>query len=107
MTYTKLFRSGCGYSPHFVENYMFRGYSPHPVEISTSRGYSPHFVNIIRIGHITSYLAFNVHHGLHSLVLVVDIIYIGDTVRYLACNICPIFHIYSYCESDWCNSNIY
>ena len=35
----------------------------------------PHFVDTICIGHITSYLA---------------------------CNVCPIFHIYSSGVSDWC-----
>ena len=64
-----------GYYPHFLEISMFRRYYPHFVEISTSCGYYPHFVDIIYIDHITSYLARNV---------------------------CPIFHIYSFSESDWC-----
>ena len=33
---------------------------------STSRGYYPHFVDTIHIGHITSYLARNFRHVLHS-----------------------------------------
>ena len=54
---------------------MFRRYYPHFVEISRSYGYYSHFVDIIYIGHITSYLALNVR---------------------------PIFHIYSFSESDRC-----
>ena len=78
----------CGYYPHFVGIYVLRGYYPHFVEksmsrrsythfveISTSCGYYPHFVDIIYIYHITSYLARNAP---------------------------PIFHIYSFSESDWC-----
>ena len=61
----------------------------------------PHFVDIIYIGHITSYLARNFCHVLYSSVLVVDIIYISPITSYLARNIRPIFHIYSYSESDW------
>ena len=69
----------------------------------------PHSLDIIRIGHITSYLAHNICHVLHSLILVVDIICvdyilnsfvlvvniicIGHIMIYLACNFCPIFHI--------------
>ena len=52
---------------------MFRRYYPHFVEISVSRGYCSHFMDIIYIDHITSYLAHNVR---------------------------PIFHIYSFSESD-------
>ena len=48
-----------GYYPHFMEISMFRRYYLHFMEISTSRGYYPNFVGIIRIGHITSYLARN------------------------------------------------
>ena len=62
----------------------------------------PHFVGIIRIVHNTSYLARNVQHGLHSFVLVVDIIYIGHAMNYFAYNFHPIFHIYSSSESYWC-----
>ena len=51
-----------------------------------------HFVDIICIGHITSYLACNVHHVSHSFVLVVDIIF-GHITSYLARNIRPISHI--------------
>ena len=107
-----------GYYPHFVEISTFRGYYTHFVEISSFLGYYPPFVYIIRIGHITSYLAHNGHHVLqsfvlfidmicivhiiHSFVLVMDIIYIGDITSYLACNVCPICHIYSSSESYWC-----
>ena len=63
-----------GHYPHFVEISMFQRYYPHFVEISTSCGYYPHFVDIIYIDHITSYLTLNVR---------------------------PIFHIYSFNESDW------
>ena len=63
-----------GYYPHFVEISMFRRYYSHFVEISTSRGYYPHFVDIIYIDHNMSYLAHNVR---------------------------PIFHIYSFSETDW------
>ena len=64
-----------GYYPHFVEISMFYQYYPHLVEISTSRGYYPYYVDMIYIDHITIYLARNVR---------------------------PIFHIYSFSESDWC-----
>ena len=64
-----------GYYPHFVEISMLRRYYPHFVEISTSRGYYLHFVYIIYIDHIIIYLARNVR---------------------------PISHIYSFSESDWC-----
>ena len=100
-----LFCSGCGYYPHFVD-------------ISAFCEYYLHFADIIRIGHSTSYLARNVSHVFHSLVLVVDIICIGHILHsvvlvmdivcigritsYLACNVCPIFHIYSSSVSDWC-----
>ena len=67
-----------GYYPHFVEISMIRNYYPHLVEISTSLGYYPHFVDIIYIDHIKSYLAHNVS---------------------------PIFHIYSFSESDWCTTS--
>ena len=58
-------------------------------------------MGIIQIDPITSYLARNVHHGLHNFVLVVDIIYIGHNMSYLARNDRPIFHIYSSSDSDW------
>ena len=61
----------------------------------------PIFLDIIRIGHITSYLSRNFRHGLYSFVLVVDIVYIVRAMRYLARNFCPIFRIYSSSESDW------
>ena len=77
----------CEYYPHFVDISVFRGYYPHFVEISTfcryypyfmeistSCRYYPHFVDTIRISHITSYLAHNDRHVLHSFALVVDII---------------------------------
>ena len=59
---------------------MFRRYYPCFVKISTSRGYYPHFVHIKYIYHITSYLSRNIH---------------------------PIFHIYSFSESDWCNLHMF
>ena len=65
-----------GYYLHFMEISMFRRYYPHFVEISTSGDYYPHFVDMIYIDLITSYLARNVR---------------------------PIFHIYSFSESDLCN----
>ena len=64
-----------GYYLRFVEISMFSRYYLHFVEISTSRGYYPHFLDIIYINHITSYLA---------------------------CNLRPIFDIYSFSERDWC-----
>ena len=98
MTYITIFSSGCGYYLHFVD-------------ISEFHGYYPHFVDIIHIGHITIYLACNVCHVLHTLVLVVDIICIGHIIHilflvmdiicivhitsYLARNVNPIFQIYS------------
>ena len=67
-------------------------------------------MDIICIGHITSYLASNVHsvlhgfilvmdiiffgHILHSFVLAVDIIFVGPMASYLASNFHPIFNIY-------------
>ena len=75
---------------------------PHFVDISALCGYYPHFVDIICMGHITSYLDCNVFHGLQSFILVVDIIYIGHITINLAHNVRPIFHVYSFSESDWC-----
>ena len=75
---------------------------PRPVDIICILRIYLHFVDIIRIGHITSYLAGNIHHGLHSFVLVVNIIYIDHITSYLACYFRPIFHIYSFSESEWC-----
>ena len=72
------------------------------MDVSAFCGYYLHFVDNIRIGHITSDLSRNVCHGIHSFVLVVDIIYIGHITSYLARNFHPIFHIYSFSESDWC-----
>ena len=75
-------------------------------------------VDIIRIGHITSYLYCNVLPVIHSFILVVDIILIGYIIHsfvlvmdiicidhiksYLAHNVHPIFHIYSSSVNDWC-----
>ena len=92
----------CGYYPHFVEISTFCGYYPHFLDISAFRGYYPHFLDIPCIVHITSYLARNVRHVLHSLVLVMDFIYIGHITSYLAHNVCTIFYIYSSSVSDWC-----
>ena len=54
-------------------------------------------VDIICIGHITSYLARNVCHILHSFVLVVDIIFIGNIIHIfvLLVDIICICHIKS------------
>ena len=57
-------------------------------------------MDIIRIGHITSYQDRNIRHGLHCFVLVVDIGYIGHITRYLARNVRPIFQIYPSSESE-------
>ena len=51
----------------------FRGYICTMWILSAFSGYCLHFVDTIGIGHITSYLARNVRHVLHSLVLVMDI----------------------------------
>ena len=61
-------------------------------------GIYPHFMDIIRIGQIVSYLALNVHHVLHSFVLVVDIICIGHIIHsfVLVVDIICIGHIMSY-----------
>ena len=62
-------------------------------------------VNMIWIGHITSYLAHNVHHIIHSFVLVVDIICIGIVMSYLYHNIArihTILLIFSSSVNDWC-----
>ena len=56
------------------------GYYPHFMNIIRILGIYPHFMDIIRIGQIVSYLALNVHHVLHSFVLVVDIICIGHII---------------------------
>ena len=71
------------------------------MDISVFCGYYPNFVDIIRIGHITRYLSYNVSHYLYSFVIVVDVIYIDPITNYLAHNVRPIFHIYSFSESDW------
>ena len=52
----------------------FRGYICTPWILSAFHGYYLHFVDTIDIGDITSYLACNVRHVLHSFVLVVNII---------------------------------
>ena len=59
-------------------------------------------VDIIRIDHITSYLAHKLLPVLHIFVLVVDIICIGHITSYLARNFYPIFHIYSSSANGWC-----
>ena len=99
--------------PHFVDNIRISWkypYSidiirilckyPRPVDIILISWIYPHFVDIIRIRHITSYLARNACHGLHSFVLVVNVIYSDHIMRYLVHNFGPIFHIYSFSESD-------
>ena len=48
-------------------------------------------MDIIRIGHITVYLALHVCHVIHSFVLVVDTIF-GHIMSYLACNVRHISH---------------
>ena len=49
-------------------------------------------MDTIGIGHITSYLARNVFHVLHSFVMVVDIVF-GHIMSYLDRNVHPISHI--------------
>ena len=85
-----LFHSGHGYYfgnirilwkyPRSVDIIRISWKYPRPVDIINILWIYPHLVDIIRIGHITSYLSRNVCHGLHSFVLVVDIIYI-DPLR--------------------------
>ena len=58
-------------------------------------------MDIICIGHITSYVARKICHGIHSFILVVANLYIGHTTGYLDRFVRPIFHIYSSIESDW------
>ena len=55
-------------------------------------------MDIIRIDHITSYLAHNVHCVLHSFVLAIDIICVGYILRgfVLVVDIICIGHITSY-----------
>ena len=81
---------------------MLHEYYLHFVDIYSFCGYYSHFDEIIRIGHITRYLAPNVCHDLQSFVLVNAIIYIGHITSYLTFNVRPIFYIYSSSESDWC-----
>ena len=59
-------------------------------------------VNIICIVHITSYLACNVRHILHSFIPTVDIVCIDRVTSYLARNVCHILHIYSSSVDYWC-----
>ena len=59
--------------------------------ISTFRKHYPHFVDIIRI----PWISWIYPH-------LVDIICIGHITSYLALNICTIFQIYSSSVSDWC-----
>ena len=77
-----------GYYPHFVDIYVLRGYYPHFVEISMFRRYYPHFVEI------STPCGYYPHF--------VDIIYTDQITIYLAHNVRPIFHIYSFSESDGC-----
>ena len=60
--------------------------------LSAFCAYCPHFVDTIGIGHITSYLARNVHHFIHSFFLVVDIIF-RHIKSYLDRDVHPISHI--------------
>ena len=96
-----------GYYPHFVDIYVLCGYYPYFLEISMFCRYYLHFMDIIYIDHITSYLARNACHGLHSFVLVVNVIYSDHIMRYLVHNFGPIFHIYSFSESDWCTEETF
>ena len=59
--------------------------------------------DIVRVGHITSYLARNFLPVLHIfiMVLVGNIICIGHITSYLDFNVCLILHIYSSSVSDW------
>ena len=81
MTKITLSCSDRGYYLHFVDITRilwistFRGYYPHLGYISAFSEYYPHFVDIICIGHITSYLARNVRR---------------------------IFRIHASSVSDWC-----
>ena len=59
-------------------------------------------LNVIYIGHITSYLACNVIPVLRNSIQVLGSIFIGHITSYLACNVCPIIHIYSSSVNDWC-----
>ena len=76
------------YYPHLMRISIFRRCYPYFVEISTSLGYYPHYVEIY------AFCGYFLHFF--------DIIYIYHITIYLACNWCPIFHIYSFSESDWC-----
>ena len=64
--------------------------------------YFVRFVNIICIVHITSYLACNVRHILHSFIPTVDIVCVDRVTSYLARNVCHILHIYSSSVDYWC-----
>ena len=77
-----------GYYPYFVEISMFCRYYPYFMETSTSRGYYPHFVDV------SSFNGYYPHF--------VDIIYIDHITSYLACNVRPIFQIYSFSEIELC-----
>ena len=111
MSYITLFHSSCGYYPHFweypslvdiirvsliyphsVDIIRILWKYPRSVDIIRILWIYPNFVDTTRIFHITSYLARNVCHVLHSFVLVVDIIF-GHITSYLARNIRPISHI--------------
>ena len=68
----------------------FHGY-PCTVDVIRILWIYPHFVDIVRILWISRiYPHF------------VDIICIGHIMSYVACNLRPIFHIYSSSVSDWC-----
>ena len=62
------------------------------MDISAFCGYYTHFMDTIHIVLTTIYLARNVCHVLQSLVVVVDIM-LGHITSYLACNVHPACHI--------------
>ena len=82
----------CGYYPHIVEISTFYGYYPHFVDIYAFCGYYPHFMDTIGIGDITSYLSHNDCHVHNSFFVVVDIVF-GHITSYLARNVHPNSHI--------------
>ena len=84
ITWITLFHSDRGYDLNFMNIISIQW-------ISTLHRYYPHFVHII---HIT-WISWIFPHF-------VDIICIGHITSYLACNIHPKFHIYSSSERGWC-----
>ena len=62
ITYITLFCSGHGYYPHFVEY-------PHFTDIIRISCMYPFFVDIICMGLITRYIACNVHHVIHTYLI--------------------------------------